>query len=445
MKRVFPDHAYADDRIAKCFWAEEVPGKQLERPGLFQDLTADVTIIGGGFTGLSAAFHLARDGVRVVVLDAKYPGWGASGRNGGFCCLGGSKLGDAKMDKLHGRSARVEWRRAERAAVEFVDQLMLTHGIDADRHSNGETLLAHRPSLADFDGEIARGKENYGVTPQVLAKSDLAGHGLIGPFHGALTTPIGFGLNPRKYLAGLLAAAEDAGAEVFGMAPVTNIAKRGGAWRTETAGGTVTSDIVILATNGYSSEDLPEWMAGRYMPAQSSVIVTRPMSEEELARQGWTSNQMAYDTRSLLHYFRLMPNRQFLFGMRGGLRSSPRSEAAIRRLIRRDFEQMFPGWRNVETPFFWTGMVCLSPALTPFCGPVPGMPGVFAGYAYHGNGVAMGSYSGGLLADLVQNRQSARIFPKVMQTPPKSFPLGRFRRALMVPAYAGFWLRDRFG
>ena len=445
MKRVFPDHAYSDDRIAGCYWAEDVPDTALQRRRPEGDLEADVAIIGGGFTGLSAALHLAEAGVRAVVLEAAFPGWGASGRNGGFCCLGGSKLDDAQIDRRHGKPARLEWRQTEKAAVELVGNLLQKHAIDADQHSRGETALAHRPSLAAFADEMTRCRENYGLTAEVIGKSELAAQGLNGPFHGALTIPVGFGLHPRKYLAGLLAAAEGAGATVFGHAPVQGIDRQGHRWRLRVPDRSVTADRVILATNGYSSEDVPDWMAGRYMPTQSSVIVTRPMSEAELAAQGWTSDQMAYDTRSLLHYFRLMPNRRFLFGMRGGLRSSQQSEASIRRLIRRDFERMFPGWRNVETPFFWTGMVCLSPALTPYCGPVTDMPGVFAGYAFHGNGVAMGTYTGTLLADLVQGKAPDRIFPGIIKMPPAKFPLGRFRRALMFPAYAGFWLRDRIG
>ena len=78
---------------------------------------------------------------------------------------------------------------------------------------------------------------------------------------------------------------------------------------------------VIVGTNGYSAEDLPPWFAARYMPTQSSVIVTRPLTEAELAAQGWTSHQASYDTRHLLHYFRLMPDSRMLFGVRGGLLS----------------------------------------------------------------------------------------------------------------------------
>jgi len=270
----------------------------------------------------------------------------------------------------------------------------------------------------------------------------LAAQGLNGPFHGALTTPVGFGLNPRKYLFGLADAANKAGARGFQHSPVTAINATRTGYRVTAAQGSVQCETVLIATNGYSSEDIPEWLAGRYLPAQSSVLVTRRISPAELSAQGWTSDQMAYDTRNLLHYFRLMPDGRFLFGMRGGLGSSPGAERAARARTRRDFETMFPAWRGVASMNHWSGMVCLAARRVPFVGAVPGKPGMFAGLAYHGNGVAMGSYAGRLLADLALGQETRCIYPEMMQKPMAQFPLGGARRLLMPPAYAAMMLAD---
>jgi glycine/D-amino acid oxidase-like deaminating enzyme len=129
--------------------------------------------------------------------------------------------------------------------------------------------------------------------------------------------------------------------------------------------------------------------------------------------------------------------------MRGGQRASPETEQRIAARVRADFEAMFPAWAGVETPFLWSGLVCLTPTLTPFVGPVPEMPGVFAGYGFHGNGVAMGSYTGRLLADLARGRVPELPWPEAMRRQPRRFPLGRFRRAALVPAYAAMGWRDR--
>jgi glycine/D-amino acid oxidase-like deaminating enzyme len=270
-----------------------------------------------------------------------------------------------------------------------------------------------------------------------LPKDQLASHGFSGPFHGGLTTPVGFGLNPRKYLRGMVQAATTAGLRVFENSPVTGIV--GDVVRTRTA--QVRAGRIILATNGYSSEDLPAWMAARYMPSQSTVLVTRPLSDAEVQAQGWTTDQMAYDTRNLLHYFRLMPDRRLLFGMRGGLIASPGSEARARAAVARDFRHMFPAWAGVDFTHCWSGLVCLARDLLPFVGPVPGQSDLLAGFAYHGNGVAMGTFAGQVLADLALGRTPA-LYPRAMQRPARRFPFGGLRRVIMPPVYAAFHLRD---
>ncbi len=289
-----------------------------------------------------------------------------------------------------------------------------------------------------MDGLEAKAKkieQDYGVTPTLLGQDELVQHGMGGLFFGALTTPIGFALNPMKYTLGLAAAATQAGARIFANSPVQRI-DQNGSFSLNTADATITAKRLIVATNGYSSDDLPRWMRARYMPTQSNVIVSRPMTEDELSAQGWTTHQMSYDDRFFLHYFRLMPNKRMLFGMRGGLISSARADARMYREIRRHFDRMFPAWSGVETPFTWQGLLCIAPDLTPYAGPIPGMPGAFTAFSYHGNGVSMASYAGSLLADLVQGHKPQTVYPKIMQTPPKRFPLGRLRRAGLWPVYA---------
>ena len=436
MKRIFSDYAYGAGPRAGCWWDETAV--IAPNPMLQGDVRCDVVIVGGGFTGLSAAYHLARAGVSVAVVEANAIGWGASGRNGGFCCLGGGRASDAVLDRRVGKAGRLEWHQTEKAAVDLVDQLLSDLALDVDRHSVGETYLAHRPRDSRHLAADAKTiHQNYGVTPEILDRDALLAAGMAGPFHGGMSTPLGFALNPRKYVAGLCAAARAGGVQFYDQSPATQIHSSG----VVTAMGRVAADRVIMATNGYSSEDVPHWMAGRYMPAQSTVIVTRPLSDQEIAAQGWHSAQMAYDSRHLLHYFRLMPDRRFLFGMRGGIFSSARAEAGARAKVIRDFRTMFPAWAGVDIAHAWSGLVCLARGMVPFVGPIPEMPTVLAGFAYHGNGIAMGTYTGRLLADLAMGR-SPDLYPKVMRDPAGMFPLGPLRRAIMPPMYAAFHLDD---
>ncbi len=441
MKRIYPEFAYGDGPREGCWWDQTIDAP--DRPTLMEDHHCVVAVIGGGYTGVSAALHLAEAGVSVSVFEQQYVGFGASARNGGFCCLGGGMLNDTQLDALVGRDGRLAWRHAERDAIALVEGLLRKYAIDVDRHSDGETQLAHRPR--DFDAmqrDVADYEENYGLEVRLTPPDALEDEGLNAGFHGAISIPSGFGLNPRKYILGLAQAASDAGAQIFHNTAVTEITRRPAGFVLKTAQGRVFADKVIIGTNGYSSEDLPDWLAGRYMPTQSSIIVSRPLTQSELAAQGWTSGQACYDTRHLLHYFRLMRDNRMLFGVRGGLLATPASEARALKRARADFEQMFPAWRDVETPNGWSGLVCIARSRMPFVGEVPDQPGMFAALCYHGNGVAMASYSGVLLADLVQGKTPRVGYPEVMKRPLAKFELGRYRRAVMPIAYAGFALSD---
>lgn len=440
MRHIFPSYAYGPEPKAHCWWDETCTIPQFS--SLAADDTASIAIIGGGFTGLNAAYHLAKAGKDVVVLDANEIGWGASGRNGGFCCLGGGTASDALLDLRFGKQDRLHYRETEKRAVSYVGDLIQTLGLDVDRHSNGETALAHRAK--DMNHLLASAEqveENYGVVPQYTSQNDMAAQGLSGPFFGAMTTPIGFALNPRKYLLGLATAARDAGARIFENADVVKVERTANMWVLDVGNFQVKADKVIVATNGYSSETVPDWLGGRYMPTQSNVIVTRPISDQEQAEQGWTSAQMAFDTRNLLHYFRLLPDGRFLFGMRGGLTASARSDLRSKQAALRDFRKMFPAWSQVDITHNWSGMVSVARSQLPFVGQVPDAENMFAGLSFHGNGVAMGSYVGKLLSQLALN-DDAISRPLAMSDPPAQFPFGAARRVIMPAVYAGLAILD---
>lgn len=440
MKRIFPDYTYGPGPRSGCWWDETSP--VIDRPPVAEGASFDVVVIGAGFTGLTAALKLAESGASVAVLEAEHVGWGASGRNGGFCCLGGSKASDALLDHRYGKPARLEWRQAEKRAVALVEEIISAKRLDVDRHSDGETALAHRSrdmeGLRDYAGSV---RENYGVDPQLYGAGELSAQGMSAGFHGALTVPVGFGLNPRKFLDGLAQAAEDEGARIYHHSPVSSVSRAGSQFSLCVKGSDVRADQIIVATNGYSSENLPDWLSGRYLPTQSNVLVTRPLTQDELQAQGWTTRQMSYDTRNLLHYFRLMPDNRFLFGMRGGIFSGISAEKKARAMVRRDFDRMFPAWVHVDSPSSWSGLVCLSRSRMPFVGQVPGQPGIWAGLCYHGNGVAMGTFSGALLADMISGK-TPDICPEAIVQPLRAFPLGAARRLLMLPLYAGLKLLD---
>lgn len=443
--RPYEDAAYPPGPWPPSFWCASV-GKAVECAPLSSDLEVDVLIVGAGYTGLNAALELRENsGQSVALIDAGNPAWGASGRNGGFCCLGGSALSVAGQIKRFGLEETRRYLGLQHRAIDQVARFLDESGQAADRHSDGELLLAHKASVYKDMLDNANVIKNLGgIDFQAITKKELAAHGVNGPgFHGGVITKAGFALNPMKYAQSLLAAVQKAGVQVFGNTEMQGIWSEPIGVRVAAGAYQIRAKKLILATNGYANDSVPKTLGGRQLPVISAIMVTRPLSEEELAAQGWTSDLMAYDSRHLLHYFRKLPDGRFLIGQRGALFVNPVAEERARKKVRRDFEVMFPAWRHVETDYFWSGFVSLTRDLTQYIGPVPGLENCFTAFGYHGNGVAMASLSGRLVAQLSQGE--VVDLPPQMTRLPRRFPLGRHRRLLLQAAFAKYWLQDRLG
>ena len=420
------------------------PGQAFAR--LEGDIEAEVAIIGGGFTGLSAALHLARDhAIRPVLLEAGPIGWGASGRNGGFCVPGGDKLGLAAMAGKYGREEARRYFELTLGAVERVAGLLRDEGIEAEPQAGGELTVAHTPKA--FAAQKVEREEILALTGherERLSAGDLVARGLSAGFVGGLREPAGFGLHPLNYVRGLAAAAARRGAGLFEHSAVTAWRREGGAHRLVTAQGSATAVKVVVATGGYPPEALNKAVGGRVLPILSNIIATRPLAPEEQAAQGWTSTQAVCDSRALLHYFRLLPDGRFLFGGRGGLGGDLASARAFRARLTAEFHATFPAWREVEITHFWRGLVDLSADQTPHCGPLEDDPSVLIGCAYHGSGVSMGSETGAQLARLAAGLDTPAL-PGFMRKPPPRFLLPGLRKLYLAGALAAFELQDRFG
>ena len=441
--RLYEPRAYGPEPIRDCYWAD---GQPLEiDPSAEGNLFCDVAIVGGGYAGLNAALTLAKAGLDVAVFEANYVGFGASGRNGGFCCLGGDKLSQSELLDRYGRQETATYRAAQCAAIDHVASLLATYDIDADRHSHGETMLAHRAGDLSSLRQVAdESAEIYGEPAELVEAKDLRAHGLSGPeFFGAVTVPFGFALNPMKYVQGLRRAVLAAGARIFGHSDVTDIRQASDTWQLATSTANISAQHLIVTTNGYSRENNPDWMRGRYLPTQSSILVTRPLQSAELQNQGFWSRQMCYDSRNLLHYFRLLPDNRFLFGMRAAIRATSAAFEQTRRAQIQDFHRMFPAWAGVDIPYFWSGLLCVSRARVPFAGAMAGLRNAWGAFAFHGNGVAMASYAGHAVASEILQQEVASPLPQFMSAAPRKFELGRYRRALLPLAYLRYKWADR--
>jgi glycine/D-amino acid oxidase-like deaminating enzyme len=169
--------------------------------------------------------------------------------------------------------------------------------------------------------------------------------------------------------------------------------------------------------------------------------IPRDLSDERAA-QGWTAATMAFDTRKLLHYFRLLPDGRFMFGGRGGTNAADNAAPVMERRLRAEFEGLFPAWAQVEHTHFWRGLACLSYGLVPFVGALDPVRSVWGACAYHGNGVSMASWSGRTVADLIGGGRQAKDLPSLMTAAPKPFPLPALRGAYLKGAYLWYGVKD---
>lgn len=437
-------NAFHFSRAASSYWEASADPLGVDTPRLTADARCDVAIIGAGYTGLSAALELAEAGADVRIIEAGQPGWGASGRNGGFACIGSHKLPYTKMIATYGLEATQAYYRVMRESVALVRSNLARHAIDAWASGEGEVTLAHLPNrVAELKEEQEFLSRTFGEKTVFLQKPELDALGLGGPgFHAGLRAPVGFGIHPLNYARGLARAAMAQGAKIHAHSRLVRWEETAEGHRLFTPEGSLAARRVIIATNGYTQEETVPYLAGRLMPALSSILVTRPLSEEERGQQGWTSSLMAFDSRNLLHYFRLLPNGRFLFGGRGGTDASDGGAAAYRPVLHGTFQSLFPAWRDVEISHYWRGFVCLAYDRVPYVGALDGRGTVWTAIAYHGNGVAMGTWSGRAVARLASSTAARDELPPVITRRLARFPLPAFRPAYLKGAYLWYGWQD---
>ena len=434
MSRLYEPDAYDTAHWPDSHWRATAPPAP-EYPALTSGARADIAIIGAGYAGLNAALELAEaHGADVAVLEAGQPGWGASGRNGGFVCAGSSKLSDQAIRARVGADGAQEFADFQAASVARVAQNLTHYGIDAEKGPEGELALAHSPrAWARMQAAPLDPGARF-LPPDALREA-----GLYAPrFHGGVLEPLGFSLHPLKYALGLGAAARAAGVRIYGNSAVRDLTPQGESWTLRTEHGRLQAGRVLIATNGYSDERLPPWLSRRILPVLSNILVTRPLSPAEQSAQGWHSRVMAYDTRRLLHYFRLLPCGRFLFGARGGYSARPEALTAFEAIARAEFEALFPDFAAARTERTWSGLVCLTGSLAPYAGPVPGADNLFAALGWHGNGVAAASEAGRRMATLMAGGQ--QTLPALLRKPPPRIPMPR--RAMLRASMAALRLLD---
>jgi len=407
----------------------------VQLPPLAADARADVCVVGAGYTGLSAALHLARAGFSVIVLEAQCIGFGASGRNGGQ--LNGGQRRDVDYLEAHfGRArARELWALGDEAR-DLVKSLVKELSIDCDM-TPGVAIVAHRKRFVpDYHALVDTMTERYGATH--LEKLDAARtRELLGTaaFHGGYLDRSAAHLHPLELARGIARACLAAGAKIHESTRVQSF-EDGRLVQVRTTRGTVTADHLVLATNGYLG-DLAPRLANRIMPINNFMIATAPLAPER-AQALNPERIAAADSRFVIDYFRLSRDRRLLFG--GGENYRARFPRDIASFVRPYMLKIYPDLADVAIDYAWGGTLAITMNRLPHFGRLS--PRVYFAQGYSGHGIALAHLAGKLIAEAI--RGSAERFDVFARIKIPPFPGGRFLRwPALVLGMTYFALRDR--
>ena len=406
------------------------------RPALTGDITADVCVIGAGYTGLSAALHLARKGLDVVVLDAHRAGFGASGRNGGQVGSGYNASQQTLARKLGKDQAASLWALAEEAK-EDVRKTCADHVPEA-RYRPGVAHGFYSTSEArDYYGDADYLAQTYGydqiekLTPDAtrdLVKSPLYQGGLLDMGAGHI--------HPLRYALGLARLAEAAGARLYDLSEVTQITM-GDPATIHTAKGRIKARHVIMAGNGYLP-NIQRKVAAKVMPINSFICATEPLGDR--AADVLARDIAVADSKFVVNYYRLSEDKRFLFGGRESYSlgyPSDISTALIQRMT-----NLFPQLKGVKVDYVWGGTLGITMTRLPAIQRVA--PNVLSGAGFSGHGVALSGLAGKVMAEAIAGQASRFDTLSGLKVP--DFPGGPALRApLLTLAMTWYALRDRLG
>jgi len=426
--------ARSADSHRGSLWSATSGEPALDVPPLAGEATADVAVIGGGYTGLSAALNLAEAGARVVLIEAELIGFGGSGRNGGQV-IPGVKLDPSELRARFGEERGAAIAAAVGNSADAVFARIARHGIGCAPVRQGWIQAAHAaPALARV---LRRGAEwqALGAPVEMFDAASLAARIGTREYVGGWRDGRAGTVQPLAYTRGLARAARDAGARLHAGTPARRLVQDGRDWRIETGQGALRARSVVVATNAYT-DDLVPGLAKTLLTLQSIQIATAPLPEA-LASRILTGGECVSETRRLAFYFRRSPDGRLILGGRGAAGEEERE--ALFRALHGALARIYPEAAALPVTHRWSGHVALTlDGLPRVHEPAPGL---FVGLGYNGRGVAMATLMGEWLAARIHAGREAPI-PRTDIAP---IPWHAARKPAIALGIAWAWTRDRMG
>ncbi len=371
-------------------------------PALSGEVHADVVIIGAGYTGLSAAHHIAKSGLAPVVLEANRPGWGASGRNGGVITAK-FRQSFRGIDAAHGRAMARRMYEIAHESVEMVEELVSEFGIASARLTrSGQVKAAHNHATLRAAADEAEWmkREMGDAEVRVLDAQQVRGETGSQAFVGGVLNPGSGGIHPLNYLHGLAEGLAQRGVAIFQESPALRLLRDNELIVAETPQGAVWARQAIIATNSYSDlTPATRHLQRTLVPFRSAIIATDKLPHN-LARSLMPTARTYTETKRMMRWFRMVDDR-VIFGGRGAFGKHD-SESAFSAL-RKAMIGIFPELADIPIAFKWSGLVGMTIDSVPHIGRLDDR--TLFSMGYNGAGVAMSSLMGRYLAAFVRGEK----------------------------------------
>ncbi|MBP2312468.1 NAD(P)/FAD-dependent oxidoreductase [Azospirillum soli] len=388
--------------LPPSLWAKTAPPAPV-LPSLDGEVEADVAIVGGGFTGLSTALHLAEAGVKAVVLEAAEPGWGASGRNNGQVIPTLTRADPDDLVALWGEAKGEQFVRVLKDAPDLLFGLVAKHGIECEAVQNGWVQPAHRPSRLAISRKRAEQWGRRGAPVDLLDREQCEAITGSRTWFGGWQNCSGGRINPLALARGMARAAVQTGAIVYAGSPATSLTQAGERWRVTTPRGSVVAKKVVLATNAYSDALWPK-LAQTIVPVRSYQMATKPLPEE-VRRSVLPQGHALSDTQGDLYFFRQDAQGRLVTG--GALVFDVDSERRLKARIGERLKRVYPLIGDIGFDYVWWGYIGMTPERLPRLHELA--PGVVAWIGCNGRAVALGTAMGKELAEYGKGRPAAEL------------------------------------